>query len=71
MRSGNNARQPRFADPQVSRPKRAPSTMGVRECRYRSAMEKKRPNLSALYEAATSARSTEPAAVERRKRRPR
>jgi hypothetical protein len=29
--------------------------------------DKKRPNLSALHEAAVSARSTEPAAVERRK----
>jgi len=29
--------------------------------------ERKRPNLGALYEAATSARSTEPRAVERRK----
>jgi hypothetical protein len=41
-----------------------------RAARYLRLMsEKKRPNLSALYVAATSARSTEPRAVERRKPR--
>jgi hypothetical protein len=37
----------------------------------RAVSDKKQPNLSALYEAATSARSTEPLAVERRTRPPR
>jgi hypothetical protein len=32
--------------------------------------QRKRPNLAALYKAATSARSTEPTSIERRVRRP-
>ena len=50
--------------------RRTRPSMSDRSGASSSAMSKqKRPNLTALYEAATSARSTEPRAVERRKPR--
>jgi hypothetical protein len=48
----------------------SPSAASAPNTRGAGLMRKKRPNLSALYEAAVQGRSTEVTAVERRKRPP-